>query len=94
MLDATALGTMKYYIKQCAHGESNNDLAWGGIPIIILVGDDYQLPPISYGAIYALHPEEIEKGHIKNAVQMAMHGFSISRVVSKCSFWLLNQNQN
>lgn len=53
MLDATVLGTMKHYMQQCAHGGKKLDHPWGGIPIIILVGDDYQLPPIKPGAFYA-----------------------------------------
>jgi hypothetical protein len=54
MVDATTLGMIKEYMQKCAHSGLRPDDPWGGIPIIILVGDDYQLPSIDYGAIYSL----------------------------------------
>lgn len=60
MLDATILGTIKHYMQQCAHGGMNNKHPWGGIPIIILVGDDYQLPSIHPGAFYAQDPGQLK----------------------------------
>ena len=50
MLEAANLGVMQHYMKNCAHGGVKWDEPWGGIPIVILVGDDYQLPPIECGA--------------------------------------------
>ncbi len=35
-----------------AHKGTNTNKEWGGIPIVILVGDDYQLPSIDPGAFY------------------------------------------
>jgi hypothetical protein len=61
MLDAGMLGIMQHYMAQCAHQGNNKDHPWGGIPIIILVGDDYQLPPIMPGAFYALVPQSLSK---------------------------------
>ena len=61
MMDATVLGIIQYYMKKCAHGGKQKDHPWGGIPIIIFVGDDYQLPPIIAGAFYALHPEQLKQ---------------------------------
>jgi hypothetical protein len=57
MLDGAMLGIIRHYMQQCAHQGKNKHHPWGGIPIIILVGDDYQLPPIMIGAFYALHPD-------------------------------------
>jgi len=52
MVSALLLGTMEAYCKQAAFKGKNNHLKWGGLPIVILVGDDYQLPPIDEGAFY------------------------------------------
>jgi hypothetical protein len=52
MLSAELLGMMEYYAKMTAHKGTNKDKEWGGIPIVILVGDDYQLPSIDPGAFY------------------------------------------
>jgi PIF1-like helicase len=53
-LDGYVLGIVKHYMQQCAHGGMKKDHDWGGVPIVILVGDDCQLPPILPGAFYAL----------------------------------------
>ena len=50
MVPASLLGTMEDYCRQAAFNGTNHDLSWGGLPIVILVGDDYQLPPIDEGA--------------------------------------------
>jgi hypothetical protein len=54
MLEADKLGLMRHYMTQCGHLGLNSNREWGGIPLIILVGDDYQLPSINYGAFYSL----------------------------------------
>ena len=41
MISALLLGTMEDYCRQAAFGGSKRHLSWGGIPIVILVGDDY-----------------------------------------------------
>ena len=61
MVEATVLGMIKFYMQQYAHAGRNPNHPWGGIPIIILVGDDYQLPPIMQGAFYALCQSELER---------------------------------
>jgi AAA domain len=56
MVEAEKLGCAKLYMNECAHGgQTQKD--WGGIPIVILVGDDYQLPSIGLGAFYSIQPE-------------------------------------
>jgi PIF1-like helicase len=61
MMDAAMLGIIQHYMAECAHQGKNKNHPWGGIPIIILVGDDYQLPPILPGAFYAMNPTELPK---------------------------------
>ena len=53
MVEADKLGCVAHYMRECGHGGHTNK-EWGGIPIVILVGDDYQIPPIGFGAFYAL----------------------------------------
>ena len=40
LLEANKLGCVEYFMAQCAHGGKNPLMSWGGIPIVILVGDD------------------------------------------------------
>jgi hypothetical protein len=52
MVSAKVLGTMEKYSRQAASNGQNAELAWGGIPIILLIGDDYQLPSIDEGSFF------------------------------------------
>ena len=54
MVSALLLGTMEDYCKQAAFKGTNKQLKLGGLPIVILVGDDHQLPPIEEGAFSCL----------------------------------------
>ena len=58
MIDAETLGLIQQYMNQYAHGGMKKDHPWGGIPIIIFVGDDFQLPSIMPGAFYALDEKQ------------------------------------
>jgi hypothetical protein len=52
-MSAELMGMMEHYARMTAHRGANSGKAWGGIPIVILVGDDYQLPSVDPGAFYA-----------------------------------------
>ena len=48
------LGCAKRNVQSSAHGGTNNEHDWGGIPIIIALGDDHQLPSVTPGATSVL----------------------------------------
>jgi hypothetical protein len=50
VMSAALLGMMEHCAKMTAHKGTNTHKEWGGIPVVILVGDDYQLPSIDLGA--------------------------------------------
>ena len=45
MISCDVLGAAERNVAEHAHGGVHSDEDWGGIPIVILFGDDYQLPP-------------------------------------------------
>ncbi len=45
------IAEVESHIRQTAHGGGNKQKDWGGVPIIILVGDDKQLQSISRGVL-------------------------------------------
>lgn len=45
MLTADVLGAAERNSSSATHGGNHDDEEWGGVPIVIKVGDDYQLPP-------------------------------------------------
>ncbi len=51
MISQQVFGTAERNVKETAHNGGHDTEDWGGIPIVILFGDDYQLPPIGLGAI-------------------------------------------
>ena len=53
MLCSELFSTMEMYSKEVFHGGRNSNHIWAKLPILILVGDDYQLPPIKVGAFDA-----------------------------------------
>ena len=50
MISADLLGRVETTAKVVVHNVLNKKALFGGIPVIILVGDDYQLPPVDIGA--------------------------------------------
>ena len=45
MISCDVLGAAERNVAEHAHGGVHSDENWGGIPIVIMFGDDYQLPP-------------------------------------------------
>ena len=54
MLQSELLAVMEAYSTQAVHNGLNTNKPWGHIPIILLVGDDFQLPPVNKGAFDSL----------------------------------------
>ena len=79
MVSALLLGTMEAYCRQAAFKGGNHHLDWGGLPIVILVGDDYQLPPIDEGAffVWAKEPNGLEP-ILKNFLYKMAWTYSLS----------------
>jgi hypothetical protein len=50
---------MSAFIEQTTHHGNNTDVdgGWGGIPVVLYLGDDGQLPPIGKGAFDFLEPK-------------------------------------
>jgi hypothetical protein len=46
LLSAHILTVMEAYTRSTMHGGHKENQDWGGIPIVILIGDDYQLPAV------------------------------------------------
>ena len=52
MLTCKVVGAAERHTAEAAHGGSHANEDWGGMPVVVFVGDDYQLPP----------PTNVEKG--------------------------------
>ena len=49
MLPASIFGAIERNVSITCHGGGKQDLDWGGVPVVIIVGDDFQLPPVDRG---------------------------------------------
>ena len=76
MVSSLLLGTMEDYCRQAAFKGRNKNQSWGGIPIVIVVGDDYQLPSIDHGAFYSLEERtkrqrtKVEELYVQNGMNL------------------------
>ena len=55
LVTSKILGTAATYLSETLHGGGHyREQSWGGLPILIIAGDDYQLPGIGDGVLTAL----------------------------------------
>ncbi len=54
MTSQIVIDTAEINTRETAHGGGHDSEDWGGIPVVVAFGDDYQLPPPGLGDIHAL----------------------------------------
>ena len=83
MIDSKLISAAEKNLRSCAFGGQKSAQYWGGVPVVILFGDDYQLPPVgNQGAIYGYarqsstdpDNETAETKQLKNAQLAKQHG--------------------
>jgi hypothetical protein len=47
-------GAMEKNVAKTAHQCSHTNKDWGGIPVVVLCGDEYQLPPVIVKGAFAI----------------------------------------
>ena len=52
LIGATTLGWMEFMCRYGVNGGNNSDQSWGGVPVVVFVGDDVQLPPVLDYPVY------------------------------------------
>ena len=95
MCDYIQLGIIERNCRQTALSGGNKHLSFSGIPFIILLGDDFQLPPVDLGAFYCLEkgiPNKIQ--HIKNdtILEMYSNGKKAFQYLGKDVWYLQQKN--
>jgi hypothetical protein len=77
MVSAKVLGMMEQYSRQAAFNGQNDQQDWGGIPIILVIGDDYQLPSIDEGSFYCFGNRPNKK-HSATQEHFIQHGLFVN----------------
>ena len=49
MISAENLGMIDEHARKVVHHGTSSSMPFGGIPIVLMVGDDFQLPPVETG---------------------------------------------
>ena len=68
MVSSTLLSTTESNIRQTTYLGQNDGIDWAGIPVVIVLGDDFQLPPVENGVIngfWNLTNDETKKRRLK-----------------------------
>ena len=52
LISQQVLGTCEVHARKTAHNFGHENEDWGGIPVVILFGDDYQLPPVIHAGAF------------------------------------------
>ena len=52
MFGRTTMGWMKHHARYAVNRGASVDDLWGGIPVIVLMGDDVQEPPVCDTPVY------------------------------------------
>jgi hypothetical protein len=52
MIGATILGWMEFMCRYGVKNGENFDQSWGGLPVVIFLGDDVQLSPVLDSPVY------------------------------------------
>jgi hypothetical protein len=81
MVSQRVLGSAEMNIRSTAHGGGHDNEDWGGIPVVILFGDDFQLtPPCEEGAIDAFDNQGYSTESKNGAYQFIKLGGSTSEL--------------
>ncbi len=55
LIGATTLGWMEFMCRCGMNNGSSSDKSWGGLPVVVFLGDDVQLPPVLDSPVYNCH---------------------------------------
>ena len=55
MFGRTTLGWMEQHARYAVNRGANAEELWGDLPVVVLMGDDVQLPPVCDTPVYIVH---------------------------------------
>ena len=100
MISSELLGGCEHNLRKTIFGGVLEHHKFGGIPIVLLLGDDYQLPPVvsrsgGKGAFYVFHKENISrynKNYMLRESQGIQHFLSLTETVMELTHRTRHEN--
>ena len=83
MLTCDVVGASERNIAQTVHGGDHSAETYGGIPVVLFVGDDYQLPPPTNYQKGAFDTMDSKTSFTQQKFDIAAHGAHLFHEVSK-----------
>jgi hypothetical protein len=98
MISSRLIAAAERNTRQCAFGGQNSKQYWGGLPVVLLFGDDFQLPPVQEkGAIYGyhdiMHPDNKPQGGTKENQLLLNAGHDLLTTLMTENVFVLHTNK-
>lgn len=75
MISTETLGTVEQLSREGLYSGHNIHEPWGGIPVVVLVGDDYQLPSVQPGS-FSIFDNSAKRNKMQRKGEQAFYEFS------------------
>jgi hypothetical protein len=69
MIGLMLLGQTEFNIKDTVHNSGHDTEDWGGIPVVAIFGDDYQLPPPGCPGAFVSFEQKNKNKTVQNGCQ-------------------------
>ena len=96
MCDCYQLGIIENNCRNYAFKGRNKHLSFGGIPFVIVIGDDFQLPPVDPDAFHALEskiPSKIKNKKHPNVILLYNNGRRMFKYLGEDSWSLQRKHR-
>jgi PIF1-like helicase len=73
LLSCEVIGKMEHNVRHTVYRGINNNVPWGHLPIVIIIGDDYQLPSVQPGAFSVLSEKDAKSDAERLGREVFLH---------------------
>lgn len=75
MISTETFGTVEQLSREGLYSGHNIEVPWGGIPVVVLVGDDYQLPSVQPGS-FSIFDHSPKRNKMQRKGEQSLYEFA------------------